>query len=102
MKVKLTPRALQRAQIIAAWLRKNRPGAEEVFEREFQHVASKLTSMSSQGPLGTIHDVSHGQTIRRVLLPRTQQHLYYSIDETADAVIVRTIWGARRGRGPKL
>jgi hypothetical protein len=30
------------------------------------------------------------------------QHVYYSIDEAGEVVVIRTIWGARRGRGPKL
>ena len=84
------------------WLRENRPGTEEAFNREFNQVTSKLTAMSAHGPIGTIYDVSHGQIIRRVLLPRMQQHLYYSIDEATDTVIIRALWGARRGRGPKL
>jgi hypothetical protein len=35
-------------------------------------------------------------------LPKTEQHVYYALDEQAEVVMVLTIWGARRGRGPKL
>jgi hypothetical protein len=102
VKVKVAPRALQRARIITTWWRKNRPGAEDLFEREFLEVTSKFIAMSPGSPLGTVHTVSRGKTIRRVLLPRTEQHIYYSVDEANDTVIVRMIWGARRGRSPKL
>lgn len=102
MRVKLTPRALQRARIITAWLRKHRPGAEEVFEQEFEHVIDKLALMSPLGAVGKAYGPSRGRTIWRVLLPNSQQHLYYSIDEAKGIVTVRTIWGARRGHSPKL
>jgi hypothetical protein len=31
-----------------------------------------------------------------------QQHVYYTVHEDADLVIVHTVRGACRGRGPKL
>ena len=98
----MAPRALQRARIITTWWRKNRPGAEEVFEQEFEHVTSKLASMSARSPLGVIFGARRGKTIRRILLPKTEQHVYYSIDEINDTIVIRTLWGARRGRNPKL
>jgi hypothetical protein len=75
---------------------------EHAFEQEFAYVTSKLVAMSPLGPLGTARGMSHGKTLWRVLLPKTQQHLYYTIDEATDTVVIRTIWGARRGRRPKL
>jgi hypothetical protein len=35
------------------------------------------------------------------LLPRTEQFVYYWVDDAADEVVIETIWGARR-RGPRL
>jgi hypothetical protein len=102
VKVKMAPRALQRARIVKAWWRKNRPGAEDIFEREFDETTGKLIAMSPRSPLGTIYSVTRDTTIRRVLLRRTKQHIDYSIREATDTVIIRTIWGARRGRPPKL
>ena len=40
--------------------------------------------------------------IYRVLMRRTEQYLYYSLDEAAGIITVLTIWGSRRGRGPTL
>jgi hypothetical protein len=77
-------------------------GTEELFEQEFEQIIEKLRSMSARGPLGTVWEVSRGRTVRRVLLRKTQQHVYYSIDEANDMVIIRSVWGGRRGRGPKL
>jgi hypothetical protein len=41
-------------------------------------------------------------SIRRLLLPETQQWLYYSIERTTDELLIHTIWGSARRRGPKL
>lgn len=102
MRVKLQPRALQRARTIKIWWRRNRPGYEDVFEQELDRVTQALVAMSPRSPIGTIYRVNGRVTIRRVLLPTSEQHLYYSIDETRDMVIIRSLWGARRGRGPRL
>ena len=40
------------------------------------------------------------QGIRRIYLPKVAYHLYYTFDD--DEVLVRALWGARRGRGPVL
>ena len=38
--------------------------------------------------------------LRRIYLPKVACHLYYTFDD--DDVLVRALWGARRGRGPVL
>jgi hypothetical protein len=73
-----------------------------LFEQEFEQFTIKLQSMSPGSPPGMVHGMSHGVAIRRVLLPKTEQHVYYSIDEANETVIIRTIWGARRRRTPRL
>jgi hypothetical protein len=40
--------------------------------------------------------------VRRLLLPKTEQQVYFWIDEALDRVVIHTVWGARRGQGPKL
>ena len=102
MKIRFSPRAQQRARHIKTWWLKNRPGIE-VFEQEFDQLMDRLASMSPRSPLGVVADsMKHGKKIWRVLLPRAQQHVFYSVDEQNDTVIVRTIWGAQRGRRPKF
>lgn len=36
--------------------------------------------------------------LRRIYLAKIACHIYYTFDD--DEVIIRAIWGARRGRGP--
>ena len=38
--------------------------------------------------------------VRRLLLPRTRNHLYYSV--RGDELIVLSVWGATKRRGPRL
>jgi len=49
---------------------------------------------------GTLYAQSPIPGIRRVYLRRADVHLYDTFDGTR--VIVRAVWGARRGRGPLL
>jgi hypothetical protein len=51
---------------------------------------------------GLVYETVRGKTIRRLLLPKTEQHVYFSIDVDARIVVIHTVWGARRGRVPKL
>jgi hypothetical protein len=37
-----------------------------------------------------------------VLLPKTRNHVYFEVDAERDLVIVLALWGAPRGRGPRL
>lgn len=47
------------------------------------------------------NEVSHGNVwVRRWRMPKTRNHVYYTIEGTE--IVVLTIWGAPRGHGPKL
>jgi hypothetical protein len=35
-------------------------------------------------------------------MPRTEQHVYYTVNDAADEIVNETVWDARRKRGPKL
>jgi len=49
---------------------------------------------------GTVYRHARVQGVRRFYLPKVAYHLYYTFDD--EEVIVRALWGARRGRGPVL
>ncbi len=38
--------------------------------------------------------------VRRVLMKKTERHVYHG--RLGDEVIILAVWGARRGRGPRL
>jgi hypothetical protein len=43
-----------------------------------------------------------GVVVRRVLLPKTHNHVYYETDRENGVVMILAVWGAPKGRGPKL
>jgi plasmid stabilization system protein ParE len=85
--------------VVTRWWRDHRPAAPSLFDDELK----QTTELLSETPkLGMVYEQTGKDFIYRVLLPKTEQHLYYSLDEESQIVIVHTIWGARRGKGPKL
>jgi hypothetical protein len=51
---------------------------------------------------GSPYTVRQGVLVRRLLLPRTHQHVYYEVNHDAGTVMIIAAWGAPRGRGPTL
>ena len=50
--------------------------------------------------MGTPYETDLDFSVRRVLLRRTAYHVYFGLN--GDELVVLSVWGARRGRGPKL
>jgi len=50
--------------------------------------------------IGTPYKLSPVLGVRRLYLEKVDCHLYYTFD--AERVIIRSLWGAKRGRGPSL
>jgi plasmid stabilization system protein ParE len=99
VKVVLTPRARRRARAVSAWWRANRTTAPDLFERE---LVSILEVIAVEPRAARFYAKVGSQTIRRVLLEKTDQHVYFAVDERAESVLILTIWGARRRTGPQL
>jgi plasmid stabilization system protein ParE len=98
LKVRFTPEADARATTVVTWWRRNGI-VPDLFDRELAEAQEKVIA---DPILGTVYRTVRGLIIRRILLPKTAQHFYYSVDEEAGEILVHMIWGARRGRGPKL
>lgn len=43
-----------------------------------------------------------GRTARRLLLPKSRNHVYFEVDEASGLIVVLAVWGAPRAKGPKL
>jgi hypothetical protein len=93
-----TPRARTRVREISAWWRANRPEAPNLFDEELE--AAQL-HIVTEAHLSSPWRVVRGMLIRRVLLEKTRQWLYYSV-ESDSQIIVHTVWGAQRGSEPEL
>jgi hypothetical protein len=98
MKVVFTPEAEQQADECDTWWRGHRD-ARDLFARELAGARAFLRESPTVGSKYTVLD---GLGVRRVLLPKTGAHIYYSIDEDAGLVRVLAVWGAPKGRAPKL
>jgi plasmid stabilization system protein ParE len=99
VKVRFTPRAQRTALATAKWWRANRPLARDPFEDELEAAKRQL---EHQPELPPVYESVRGRVIRRVLLPKTERHIYYSVDHSTQSVVVHVIWGARKGQGPRL
>jgi plasmid stabilization system protein ParE len=98
MSLRLTPRALGEAKRIKTWWRRNRPAAPDLFEQEF---AAALDRIARAPGLGSLYaEAALEVAVRRVLLPKTLNHVYYTVD--GEDVVVLSVWGALHEGGPKL
>ncbi len=98
-KLEVAPQANAQIETIGAWWRVNREAAPELFAHE---LANALETLTARPRSGVVYTKRRGATIRRLLLPRTHYHVYFSYEEEADLVEVRAVWHAARGAGPTL
>jgi plasmid stabilization system protein ParE len=99
VKLFFTPGAERQATEMDAWLREHRPGARDLFARELAEARELIAGTPTAG---TKYMAVSGMPFRRVFMPRTKNHIYFEVDEAQGVVIVHALWGAPRGRGPKL
>jgi hypothetical protein len=98
VKVVLLDEAKRQFEAEDTWWRENR-AAPDLFVEEFERALVHLTSCPE---MGQRYRWSRGRLIRRWLLKKTGCHVYYFYDHERDLFEIHSLWGARRGRGPKL
>ena len=74
MTLRLSPRALAEAKRIETWWRRSRPAAPDLFEREFAAALDRIAQLPGARNLYEEGDLD--VSVRRVLLPRTLNHVY--------------------------
>jgi plasmid stabilization system protein ParE len=99
VKLRFSPEAEQDAEEIDAWWRENRLDAPRLFAEE---LAGACEEIRRKALILKPYRERSGVVIRRWLLSRTEQHVYYAADVQAENTTVLRIWGARRKRAPKL
>ena len=97
MKLRLTLRALREAKRRKSWWLQNRPLAPQRFEQELDEVLDRILGTPT---LGVEYPSKLDMPVRRVLMKKTKTHVYFSVED--DVVYILSVWGAQRGRGPKL
>ena len=95
MRVVFTPEAAAQADHCDSWWRQHRPSAPGLFARELVEAAGLVAQAPGIGP---VHRTIDGHPVRRLLLKKTRNHVYYVVE--ADRIVVHSVWGAVKGRGP--
>ena len=99
MKVRATGRAKREIARAALWWSKNRPQAHRLFLDELEAAERHLGTAPISGQ---IYGYRKNRLVRRWLLEKTEYHVYFSVNRKAQVIMLHSVWGARRGRGPKL
>jgi plasmid stabilization system protein ParE len=98
MRLRFAPKALAEAKSIKTWWRANRPAAPDLFEQELNAALERIGSTPTLG--ASYEEGNLDVPVRRMLLPKTRNHVYFVVD--GDDVVVVSVWGAPKGRGPAL
>jgi len=99
VKIRVSARARDRIRAEDKWWRAERRDAPDLFKQELAVAFGRILLFpKSRKQYGQIA----GEPVWRILMARTEQHVYYTVDDAADEVVVETVWGARRKRAPRL
>ena len=98
MRVRFTPRALADAKRMKTWWQRHRPKAPDLFEQELDSAPARIASAPNVGSAYEAQD--RNIPVRKVLMRKTHNRVYYAVE--GDDIVVLTVWGALRRRGPRL
>ncbi len=99
MKLRVGRRAQRQADKMEEWWVANRPAAPSLFTDELEETFQRICDMPGAG----VHwPTPRRPNLRRILAPRTQNHVYFRVDDKTQTVHVLAVWGAPKGRGPRL
>jgi plasmid stabilization system protein ParE len=99
VKIEIGKRATRQVERASNWWQENRPAAPLLFEQELEDALNRLLTMPN---LGMRYPTARHPGLRRLLLPRTEYHLYFAVERDGMVLAIHSLWGARRGRGPRL
>jgi plasmid stabilization system protein ParE len=99
VKVAYTRKARQLIERIGRWWVTNREAAPDLF---FAELDAAIELLETSPEVGSPYRTKQGDVVRRILLPRTNYHVYYRIELELDLVLVISVWSTHRGRGPSL
>ena len=96
--IRFARRAFRDVERLDAWWRANRQAAPRLFVLELAAVVRLLRLAPELGPLYA----AGGRPVHRVLLQETQYYVYYRYERAKNIVVILTVSGTQRRRGPVL
>jgi plasmid stabilization system protein ParE len=96
---KIAARADLQIRAAAKWWIKNRTAAPAAFAQDLESAFSLIEQFPYAG-----EEISHRRIsgLRRVLLGRSQYHLYYAVYLSERIVEVFALWHSSRGKPPRI
>jgi hypothetical protein len=99
VRIEFAPEALEQIRTVHDWWKNHRPAAPDLLHEE---LAATLEIIGSSPSAARAYPFSAIPGLRRMLMPRTRYHLYFSFHEQRALIFVHALWHASRGHGPKL
>jgi hypothetical protein len=97
VKVELSDRAhLEMQRINASW--RKQADFPDLFLDELLETVELI---ETTGVVGTIYSIKAKHRVHRLLMTKSEYHVYL-VRKSDELVVVVSIWSARRRRGPKL
>jgi hypothetical protein len=97
VKVELSRRAQREMERIAIWWREH-ASSPGVFLDELEKMIGHIETTSV---LGAVYEAKAQRTVHRRLMKKSACHVYL-VRRSDELVVVVSIWGASRRRGPRL
>lgn len=98
-RIAMTPNARAELRRRVAWWREHRPENPDLLEQEMAEAGGLLAGSPN---MGTEHVQAGVRGVRKVILPRNQNVVYYRVDESQRVVRIVAVWYAGRAKGPPL
>lgn len=99
MKFEISKRARRQLEKLSRWWIENRAAAPTLLLDELAEAEQRLRENPEVGVVYARHRTGD---VRRLLLPSSGYHVYYRYRRDRAELVVLTVWGAPRERGPKL
>lgn len=98
MKIEIGKRAQRQVERASDWWHE-KARYPPLFDQEFEDALRRLLRTPNAG---SPYPTAKRPHLMRLLLPRSEYHVYYSLEGDDARVVIHSVWGARRGRTPKL
>ena len=100
MRVRFTPDARLAVRANRSWWESHREKAPRLFLEELAVAVAKLRDGTDRERQQ--YAARGGRIIWRILTPKTRNHLYYRINDSAGEIEILFLWNAVAGQSPTL